>query len=135
VFCCKTKKFGAFQLGQDLLHKLHPEALLMWTAVPIWEAQVAFRMEMGLVMLEHISGLAQIVDRWGTIIQTVHSKVSPVPKLSDETLLQRHLLQALKKSAVSVKRCVCCWQPTLKQIVEDVFIGVDPAPVTFSSGK
>jgi hypothetical protein len=65
-------------------------------------------MEMGLVMLEHISGLAQIVDRWDTIIQTVHSKVSPVPKLSDETLLQRHLLQALKKSAVSVKRCVCC---------------------------
>ncbi len=50
-------------------------------------------MEMGLVMLEHISGLAQIVDRWGTTIQTVHSKVSPVPKLSDETLLQRHLLQ------------------------------------------
>jgi hypothetical protein len=50
-------------------------------------------MEMGLVMLEHISGLAQIVDRWDTIIQTVHSKVSPVPKLSDETLLQRHLLQ------------------------------------------
>jgi len=65
-------------------------------------------MEMGLVMLEHISGLAQIVDRWGTTIQTVHSKVSPVPKLSDETLLQRHLLQVLKKSTVSAKRCVCC---------------------------
>jgi len=61
--------------------------------VPIWQAQVAFRMEMGLVMLEHISHLAQIVDRWGTIIQTVHSEFSPVPKLSDETLLQCHLLQ------------------------------------------
>ncbi len=54
-------------------------------------------------MLEHISGLAQIVDRWGTIIQTVHSKVSPGPKLSDETLLQRHLLQ------VTYLLLLFCW--------------------------
>jgi hypothetical protein len=53
--------------------------------------------------------------------------------LTPLTPLDCIFFQALKKSAVSAKRCVCCWQPTLKQIVEDVFIGVDPAPVTFSS--
>lgn len=32
--------------------------------------------------------------------------------------------------AVSSKRCVCYGQLTMKQIVEDIFINVNPAPVT-----